>query len=77
MRGATSVNVRDYDRLKQLNARRPEEYLAIQGFMRRLNKHVKALTRQEYTALRGQALSGDLEAAEKGFAKILERMEGF
>lgn len=77
MRGAKRVNVRDYDRLKQLNARRPEEYLAIQGFMRRLNKHVKALTRQEYTALRGQALSGDLEAAEKGFAKILERMEGF
>lgn len=76
MRGAKRVNVRDYDRLKQ-NARKPEEYLAIQGFMRRLNKHVKVLTRQEYTALRGQALSGDLEAAEKGFAKILERMEGF
>lgn len=70
------MNVRDYDRLKQQNARRPEEYLAIQGFMRQLNKHVKALTRQEYTALRGQALNGDLEAAEKGFAKILERMEG-
>lgn len=76
MRGAKRVNVRDYDRLKQ-NARKPEEYLAIQGFMRRLNKHAKALTRQEYTALRGQALSGDLEAAEKGFAKIIERMEGF
>jgi hypothetical protein len=76
VRGAKGVNVRDYDRLKQ-NVRKPEEYLAIQGFMRRLNKHVKALTRQEYTALRGQALSGDLEAAEKGFAKILERMEGF
>lgn len=76
MRGAKRVNVRDYDRLKA-NTRKPEEYLAIQGFMRRLNKHVKALTRQEYTALRGQALSGDLEAAEKEFAKILERMEGF
>ena len=70
------MNVRDYDRLKA-NARKPEEYLAIQGFMRRLNHQAKRMTRQEYTSLRGLALSGDMEAAEKGFAKILERMEGF
>lgn len=70
------MNARDYERL-EASARKPEECLAIQGFMRRLNKHAKLLTRQEYTALRGQALSGDLEAAEKGFVKILERVEGF
>lgn len=76
MRGAKDVNVRDYDRLGKVT-RSPDEYLAINGFLRRLNKHLNVLTRQEYTSLRGQAIHGDLEAAEKGFAKILERMEGF
>lgn len=38
------------------------------------NKH--RISRQQLLTLRGQALAGNVEAAEKGLAKILRRQDG-
>lgn len=42
-------------------------------FIRSLKKYSKHLNKQELKTLRGQALAGDLQGANKGLQKILER----
>ena len=38
-----------------------------------LKRHRKSLTWQEMTSIKGQILSGDVQAAMKGLSKILKR----
>lgn len=46
-------------------------YLRAHRFMEHM-KQVKAhLTTQQYKTLRGQALAGDIDGAEKGLAKLM------
>lgn len=49
------------------------DYAAAQGVIRGLRKHKDKLTRQEIETLRGQALGGDVEGAERGLREILKR----
>lgn len=46
-------------------------YLRAHPFLERLKQCKKHLDRQQLKTLRGQALNGDLEGAEKGLAKIM------
>lgn len=39
----------------------------------RLLKKAPSLTPQQYRTLRGQAISGNLAGAEKGYARLMER----
>lgn len=43
------------------------------GFINKLNDYKNVFTKQQYKTLRGQALKGDLGAAEKGLDKLLKR----
>lgn len=45
----------------------------IKRFFETLEKYRRLLTRQEVKTLRGQALSGDLDGAKRGFAKLISR----
>lgn len=45
------------------------------AILRDLKTNAKRLTRQQLKTLRGQALSGDVDGAEKGLARILKRKE--
>lgn len=45
----------------------------IKRFLETLEKYRRLLTRQELKTLRGQALSGDLDGAKRGFAKLVAR----
>ena len=47
------------------------EQQIIRRFIRRLKGH--GLTRQQIKTLRGLALSGNIDGAEKGLRKIIER----
>lgn len=48
-------------------------YLRAHPFLEQLKKHEKDLDRQQFKTLRGVALSGDVQAAEKGLRTILNR----
>ena len=50
-------------------------YVKANRFLSMLKKHVYEITPQEYRTLRGQAISGDLEGAQKGLLKILGRTD--
>lgn len=50
-------------------------YKAAAPFLARMKLHRRQLTVQQWKTLRGQALSGDLEGAEKGFALIVRRWQ--
>lgn len=52
--------------MKQSNAE-------IQRFLETLEKYRRLLTRQEVKTIRGQALSGDLDGAKRGFTKLVAR----
>lgn len=42
-------------------------------FMKKLKSAKRKLTMQQYRTLKGQALAGNVEAAEKGLTRLLER----
>lgn len=46
------------------------------AFIRRLGEARGKLTKQQITTLKGQALRGDAEGAEKGLEAILRRAQG-
>lgn len=48
-------------------------YLKAREFIEKLRKHQKELDAQAYRTLRGQAISGDVQGAEKGLQRILRR----
>lgn len=52
-----------------------EAYTNAAVFLNRLKWHRNNLTFMQWKTLRGQALSGDVDGAEKGLAKILRRGE--
>lgn len=47
----------------------------MREFIRKLKDHRHLLTRQEIKTLKGQAISGNIEGASKGLAKILKQSE--
>lgn len=51
----------------------PMQYLRVNNFLDRLKKATKLMSHQEFMTLRGQAVHGDIEGAEKGLRKVLER----
>ena len=51
----------------------PMDYLKVKNFLDRLKRATELMSHQEYMTIRGQAVHGDIEGAEKGFRKILER----
>lgn len=50
-------------------------YLRAQLFLKQLKKYYPYMRFQEYRTLRGQAINGDIEGAEKGLHTILERLK--
>jgi hypothetical protein len=44
-------------------------------FILKLKNYNKLLTKQQLKTLRGQAVKGDVEAAENGLIKILKRLD--
>ena len=48
-----------------------KKFLNAHYFLKALKKHSRELTRQQMSTLRGQALAGDVDGAEKGLAKLL------
>lgn len=50
-----------------------QRYLKAREFLEKLRKAQKQLDAQTYKTLRGQALNGDVEGAEKGLGRILRR----
>lgn len=46
-------------------------YLRADSFLKTLKNNREWLTQQQYKTLRGQALSGDLQGAMKGFEKLI------
>ncbi len=49
-------------------------YLRANAFLNVLRGHLDVITMQEFRTLRGQALHGDIEGAEKGLHRILTRI---
>lgn len=49
-------------------------YLRANAFLNILRGHLDVITMQEFRTLRGQALHGDIEGAEKGLHRILTRI---
>lgn len=50
-----------------------QRYLKAREFLDKLRKSQGKLDAQTYRTLRGQALNGDVEGAEKGLGRILRR----
>lgn len=48
-------------------------YLRAREFLDKLRLYRKSIDTQTYRTLRGQALNGDLQGAEKGLERILRR----
>lgn len=46
-------------------------YQAINLFLKILDKNKKRLSPQQYKTLKGQAINGNVECAEKGLARLL------
>lgn len=51
----------------------PMDYLKVKNFLDRLKRAGDLMSHQEYMTIRGQAVHGDIEGAEKGLRKVLER----
>ncbi|MCI6652364.1 MAG: hypothetical protein MSH11_02930 [Ruminococcus sp.] len=47
--------------------------LRLNRFMRKLKNSRPYLTKQQYRTIKGQALSGDVDGAEKGLNSLLRR----
>ena len=45
----------------------------INSFMKKLKNSRPFLTKQQYRTIKGQALSGDIDGAEKGLNSLLNR----
>ena len=45
----------------------------INSFMKKLKNNRPYLTKQQYHTLKGQALSGDIDGAQKGLNSLLRR----
>lgn len=45
----------------------------LNRFMRKLKNNRPYLTKQQYHTIKGQALSGDIDGAEKGLNSLLNR----
>lgn len=50
-----------------------QRYLKAREFLEKLRKAQKQLDAQTYRTLRGQALNGDVQGAEKGLERIIRR----
>lgn len=48
-------------------------YIRANHFLTELRSEYRWLTPQEYRTLRGQAISGDIDGAEKGLLKLKRR----
>jgi hypothetical protein len=46
-------------------------YQAINSFLKVLDKNKKRISPQQYNTLKGQAVKGEIECAEKGLSKLL------
>ena len=55
------------------NAQKAMAYLKANNFIQSLKRNVKYLSWQEFQTLRGQAIAGDIEGAQKGLETILRR----
>lgn len=44
-------------------------------FITKLKKYKSILTKQQIKTLRGQAIKGEVEAAEKGFNHLLKKLD--
>ena len=55
------------------NAQKAMAYLKANNFIQSLKRNIRYLSFQEYQTLRGQAIKGDIEGAQKGLIKILTR----
>ena len=72
-KGANALsNLLTYDQSKVPSD--ASKFLAAHFFLRNLKKYSKNLTRQQMSTLRGQALAGDVEGADKGLRKLLNQM---
>lgn len=47
--------------------------MTLNVFLKHLKKQRERLTTQQYKTIRGQALAGDIDGANKGLYKLLER----
>ena len=47
--------------------------MALNEFLRILDKYHKRLTRQQYKTIRGQAYKGDIPGAMRGIKTVMER----
>lgn len=52
-----------------------EKYAQAAPFLARLKRYRRELDFQQWRTLRGQALSGDVEGAEKGLGVIVKRWQ--
>lgn len=46
----------------------------MQSFIKELKTHKGNLSPQQYRTIRGQAIAGDIDGANKGLRKLLKRM---
>lgn len=51
------------------------DYARAEPFLRRLKQYRKHMNSNQFAALRGQALHGDLEGANAGLEKIVRRLQ--
>lgn len=49
------------------------EYTELDAFIDSLKSYRRVLSRQQIRTIKGQALNGDLDGAQKGLAKMLKR----
>ena len=47
--------------------------MSLAEFMKLLKRNKEKLTRQQFSTIRGQAISGDIEGAKKGLDRVLKR----
>ena len=50
--------------------------MELTAFLDTLNANRKNITRQQYRTIKGQAFAGDINGAEKGLHKLLDRRCG-
>ena len=51
----------------------PMDYLKVKNFLDRLKRADKFMSHQEFMTIRGQAIRGDIEGAERGLQTVLAR----
>ena len=70
------MNHKDYERVQARAKGTPRDYTRANAFLRRLRNYIGVLSPHEIETLRGQALTGELEAAENGLLTVLRRRDG-